>query len=41
MPIVPEVFQTSKKPKPIKLKKRKVKKRKTKKRKTKTNLRKK
>lgn len=36
MPIVPEVFQTSKKPKPIKLKKRK-----TKKRKTKTNLRKK
>ena len=26
MPIVPEVFQTSKKPKPIKLKKRKVKK---------------
>ena len=36
MSIVPEVFQTSKKPKPIKLKKRK-----TKKRKTKTNLRKK
>ena len=36
MPIVPEVFKTSKKPKPIKLKKRK-----TKKRKTKTNLRKK
>ena len=36
MPIVPEVFQTSKKPKPIKQKKRK-----TKKRKTKTNLRKK
>lgn len=30
MPIVPEVFQTSKKPKPIKLKKRKVKKRKSK-----------
>ena len=29
MSIVPEVFQTSKKPKPIKLKKRKVKKRKT------------
>lgn len=30
MPIVPEVFQTSKKPKPIKLKKRKSKKRKIK-----------
>ena len=30
MSIVPEVFQTSKKPKPIKLKKRKSKKRKSK-----------